>query len=249
MDERTRRPNDEASPDLQPTFAPVIAPRRGSRTGVALGLIVLFGLILGGYLIFRYTSTSQPSGGAGRNPAERTAVGRRGDNRHGRYPRHRQRARYRHAHRNRHRANPDQRSAHRSRFRRRAECQERRLSGADRPAAVRACASPVRRPAGARSRRTRAGTGRPHPLPEARRAEFDRAPTIRGSNLHRPAGRGHGETRSGASRSAKTQCHLLPYRLAGHRPHRPPPGRSGKLSCRPAIQRGSPSLPSCSRLP
>jgi membrane fusion protein, multidrug efflux system len=70
MDERTRRTNDEAAPDLQPTFpAPVVAPRRGSKTGVALGLIVLFGLILGGYLIFRYTSTSQPSGGAGRNPA------------------------------------------------------------------------------------------------------------------------------------------------------------------------------------
>jgi membrane fusion protein, multidrug efflux system len=69
MDERTRRSNDEAAPDLQPFPAPVIAPRRGSRTGVALGLIVLFGLVLGGYLIFRYTSTSQPAGGAGRNPA------------------------------------------------------------------------------------------------------------------------------------------------------------------------------------
>jgi multidrug efflux system membrane fusion protein len=70
MDERTRRSNDEAAPELQPTVpAPVIAPRRGSRSGVALGLIVLFGLILGGYLIFRATSTSQPAGGAGRNPA------------------------------------------------------------------------------------------------------------------------------------------------------------------------------------
>ena len=66
-------------------------------------------------------------------------------------------------------------------------------------------------------------------LSEIGGAEFDRAPAIRGSSLHRAAEPGHGETRPGADRSAEAQRHLLPHRVAGHRPDRAAPGRSGKL--------------------
>jgi multidrug efflux system membrane fusion protein len=54
MDERTRRTEDEAAPDLRPTVpAPIIEPRSGGRRRLVIGLIVLIGLILVGYLIFR----------------------------------------------------------------------------------------------------------------------------------------------------------------------------------------------------
>jgi multidrug efflux system membrane fusion protein len=67
MDERTRRTEDEAAPDIRPTVpAPIIEPRSGGRRRLVIGLIVLIGLILAGYLIFRTIYAGAPAGG--RNP-------------------------------------------------------------------------------------------------------------------------------------------------------------------------------------
>ena len=67
MDERTRRTDDEVAPDLRRTApAPIIEIRRGGKLRIVVGLIVLIGIVLGGYLIFRSIHTAQPSG-SGRN--------------------------------------------------------------------------------------------------------------------------------------------------------------------------------------
>lgn len=66
MDERTRRTNDETTPDLRRTApAPIIKSRSG-RTRIAVGLIVLIAIVGSAYLIFRLVHTVQPSG-AGRS--------------------------------------------------------------------------------------------------------------------------------------------------------------------------------------
>jgi membrane fusion protein, multidrug efflux system len=65
MDERTRRTDDEAAPDLRRTVpAPIIETRRGGRFRIVVGLIVLIGVVLAGYLIYRSVRTGQPAGGA-----------------------------------------------------------------------------------------------------------------------------------------------------------------------------------------
>jgi len=66
MDERTRRTGDEAAPDVHPTVpAPVFEPRPGGRRRLVIGLIVLIGILLVGYLIYRSLSGAPP-GAAGR---------------------------------------------------------------------------------------------------------------------------------------------------------------------------------------
>src|ERR1700678_4448356 len=66
MDERTRRTNDQTTPDLPRTApAPIIKSRSG-RTRIVVGLIVLIAIVGSAYLIFRLVHTVQPSG-AGRS--------------------------------------------------------------------------------------------------------------------------------------------------------------------------------------
>ena len=67
MDERTRRSNDEAAPDLHPTIPAPLTKSRPGRTRFVVGLIVLIAVVGGGYLIFRSTSPSQQAGTGGRN--------------------------------------------------------------------------------------------------------------------------------------------------------------------------------------
>jgi multidrug efflux system membrane fusion protein len=69
MDERTRRTNDEVTPDVRPTTtpeSPIIETQRGGRTGLIVGLIVLIAAGIGAYLYLRSGHTTQTSGG-GRN--------------------------------------------------------------------------------------------------------------------------------------------------------------------------------------
>ncbi|MGD0418918.1 MAG: efflux RND transporter periplasmic adaptor subunit [Xanthobacteraceae bacterium] len=54
MDERTRRTDDEAAPDIRRTVpAPTIVSRAGGKRRIVIGLIILVAFLLGGYLIFR----------------------------------------------------------------------------------------------------------------------------------------------------------------------------------------------------
>ena len=231
MDERTRTTDDETAPELRRTApVPIIETKRGSRSGLVVGLIVLIAVVGGGYWLYRsfYAATTGQHRRA--QSAGRAAIGWCRHRRPGRHPRHRQRARHGDADRDRHRADPDQRPAPRSGIHRRANGQEGRFPGANRPAALSASASAVRGPACSRSRPPCAGASRPDALPEIVRAEFDRAPAIRGSGLCRPAVPRRGEARPGAGGSTKAQRQLLlPHRFPSHRPHRPAPGRSGKL--------------------
>jgi membrane fusion protein, multidrug efflux system len=65
MDERTRRTDDEAAPDVRRTVpAPTIESRAGGKRRIVVGLIILFAAILIGFLIFR----SIFAGSAARNP-------------------------------------------------------------------------------------------------------------------------------------------------------------------------------------
>jgi membrane fusion protein, multidrug efflux system len=66
MDERTRRSNDEAAPDLHPPIQAPLTKSRSGTTRFVVGLIVLVGVAVGGYLIFRSTSTNQPTAVGGR---------------------------------------------------------------------------------------------------------------------------------------------------------------------------------------
>jgi len=62
MDERTRRTDDEAAPNLRRTApAPVIKSRTGRTGRMIVGLIVLIGVVVGAYLIFRSLHTGQPA--------------------------------------------------------------------------------------------------------------------------------------------------------------------------------------------
>ena len=64
MDERTRRTDDEAKPDVHRTVpAPIIESKPGGRRRIVVGLIVLIVVLLGGYLIFRSIPVTQPSRG------------------------------------------------------------------------------------------------------------------------------------------------------------------------------------------
>jgi membrane fusion protein, multidrug efflux system len=64
MDERTRRTDDEAMPKLRRAPpAPSIDKRRSSRIRVAVGLIVLIGLIVAAYEFVPWTRTGRQTGG------------------------------------------------------------------------------------------------------------------------------------------------------------------------------------------
>jgi membrane fusion protein, multidrug efflux system len=66
MDERTRKTLAEAPPDHRTVPAPIITKPRGGRTRVVLGLIVVIGILLVGYLIYRAAFTATPSTTSGR---------------------------------------------------------------------------------------------------------------------------------------------------------------------------------------
>jgi membrane fusion protein, multidrug efflux system len=76
MDERTRRTDDEAAPDLRRTVpAPVIEIRRGGTFRIVVGLILLIGVVVAGYLIYRSIRSGQPAGGARTAQAAPQSVG------------------------------------------------------------------------------------------------------------------------------------------------------------------------------
>jgi multidrug efflux system membrane fusion protein len=65
MDERTRRSNSEETPEhLRTAPAPIIRRRRDGRSRL-IGVIMLVAVLLGGYLIFRFYHSTQPTGDAG----------------------------------------------------------------------------------------------------------------------------------------------------------------------------------------
>jgi multidrug efflux system membrane fusion protein len=64
MDERTRTTDDDLAPNLRRTApAPDVKSRPNSKFRIAIGLIVVIVLALGGYQIFRWVHAPQPSGG------------------------------------------------------------------------------------------------------------------------------------------------------------------------------------------
>src|ERR1700683_3725968 len=65
MDERTRRTIQQAPPDPRTVPAPIITKPRGGRTRIVLGLVVVIGLLVVGYLIFHlaFPAVSPPSAG------------------------------------------------------------------------------------------------------------------------------------------------------------------------------------------
>jgi membrane fusion protein, multidrug efflux system len=63
MDERTRRTVDEAPPDHRTVPAPITTKPRSGKTRFVVGLIVVIGLILLGYLIYRWASPAAPPSG------------------------------------------------------------------------------------------------------------------------------------------------------------------------------------------
>ncbi len=76
MDERTRRTDNEATPDFRTVPAPpIIKTRRGGRVRVIVGLIVLIGVIAGAYLIYRSIYTPQPAGGGRSQQTPAQSVG------------------------------------------------------------------------------------------------------------------------------------------------------------------------------
>ncbi len=78
MDERTRRTDDEATPDLRRTVVPappIIKTRRGGGVRVVVGLIVLIGIVAGAYLVYRSIYVPQPSAAARSQQAPPQSVG------------------------------------------------------------------------------------------------------------------------------------------------------------------------------
>jgi multidrug efflux system membrane fusion protein len=75
MDERTRRTDDEATPDLRRTAPAPVIKSRPARARIVVGLIVLIGVVLGAYLIFRLIHTAPPSGGVRNQQAAAQSVG------------------------------------------------------------------------------------------------------------------------------------------------------------------------------
>jgi membrane fusion protein, multidrug efflux system len=62
MDERTRRTDDEAAPDVHRTVpAPIIESQSGGRRRLVIGLIILIAVAGGAYPIFRLIHPGQPS--------------------------------------------------------------------------------------------------------------------------------------------------------------------------------------------
>jgi multidrug efflux system membrane fusion protein len=76
MDERTRRTDDEAKPDIRRALPPpIIKPRRGGRFRTVIGLVVLIAVVVGAYLIYRSIYTPQPAAGARNQQAAAQSVG------------------------------------------------------------------------------------------------------------------------------------------------------------------------------
>ena len=76
MDERTRRTDDEATPDLRRTIpAPIIKSRQGGTVRLVVGLILLIGIVFGAYLLYRSIYAAQPSGGGRNQQAIAQSVG------------------------------------------------------------------------------------------------------------------------------------------------------------------------------
>jgi multidrug efflux system membrane fusion protein len=69
MDERTRSLDSETAPELRRTApAPLIETKRGSRSGLVVGLIILIAILGAGYWIYRTYYAVQPASTAARNP-------------------------------------------------------------------------------------------------------------------------------------------------------------------------------------
>ncbi|HEY1746591.1 MAG TPA: efflux RND transporter periplasmic adaptor subunit [Xanthobacteraceae bacterium] len=66
MDERTRRTVEEAPPDRRTVPLPIVTKPRGGRTRVVLGLIIIIGLLVVGYLIYRWAVPATPPPSAAR---------------------------------------------------------------------------------------------------------------------------------------------------------------------------------------
>ncbi|MGO9326796.1 MAG: efflux RND transporter periplasmic adaptor subunit, partial [Steroidobacteraceae bacterium] len=76
MDERTRRTADEAAPDFRRTAPPPVIESPAGRKGrIVVGLIVLIGVVVGAYLIFRALHTGQPAASARSQQAAAQSVG------------------------------------------------------------------------------------------------------------------------------------------------------------------------------
>jgi multidrug efflux system membrane fusion protein len=68
MDDRTRRADIETAPEFRRTApVPIIETRRGRRSRLVVGLVILIAVLLGSYLIFRSSYSTQPAPNAGRN--------------------------------------------------------------------------------------------------------------------------------------------------------------------------------------
>src|ERR1700721_1994026 len=68
MDDRTRRADIETAPEFRRTApVPIIETRRGRRSRLVVGLVILIAVLLGGYLIFRSSFSTHPAPNAGHN--------------------------------------------------------------------------------------------------------------------------------------------------------------------------------------
>ncbi len=76
MDERTRRTDDEATPNFRRTApAPIIERQRGRTGRLIVGFIVLIGIVLGSYELVRVFRASQPAAGRSQPLAAAQSVG------------------------------------------------------------------------------------------------------------------------------------------------------------------------------
>ncbi len=76
MDERTRRTDNETTPDFRTTPAPpIIKKRSGGKVRIVVGLIVLAVVAAGAYLVYRTVYTPQPSAGGRSRHAPPQSVG------------------------------------------------------------------------------------------------------------------------------------------------------------------------------
>jgi membrane fusion protein, multidrug efflux system len=68
MDERTRTTDEETGPEIRRTApSPIIETKRGSRSGMVVGLIILIAIFGGGYWLYRSYYAPQTAGAGTRN--------------------------------------------------------------------------------------------------------------------------------------------------------------------------------------